>query len=86
MDDSPIGLAAYFLEKFIVGSNLSWVNDFDISDLKRKFSYTHLLDNLMYYWVTGSATTAFRIYYETFGQACWSETITVLRRVRLNLF
>ncbi|KAL3268717.1 hypothetical protein HHI36_007819 [Cryptolaemus montrouzieri] len=36
--------------------------------LKRKFKYDDLLDNIMLYWINKSATTAFRLYAETFNR------------------
>lgn len=66
--DSPVGLAAYILEKFITWSNSDWKN-LDDGGLTKKFTYTDLLDNVMLYWVTRSITTSLRIYSETLNKA-----------------
>lgn len=61
--DSPVGLAAYILEKFCTGTNSNW-RDLDDCNFSSKFTYTKLLDNVMIYWVTRSMTSAFRFYAE----------------------
>jgi pimeloyl-ACP methyl ester carboxylesterase len=58
LDDSPAGLAAWITEKF-----RSW-SDCD-GDIERSFTKDQLLDNLMVYWVTATAHSAGRLYYET---------------------
>ncbi|KAJ8985150.1 hypothetical protein NQ317_012802 [Molorchus minor] len=68
MNDSPMGIAAYILEKFVTGTNISWQLRED-GGLKEAFSYRDLLDNIMIYWLTQSATTSFRLYSETFNKA-----------------
>ncbi len=57
LDDSPAGLAAWILEKFRTWSDCD-------DDLESKFSKDQLIDNLMVYWVTKTATSAARIYFE----------------------
>jgi len=56
--DSPIGLAAWIVEKF-----RSW-SDCD-GDIERRFTKDELLTNLTIYWVTGTIASANRIYAET---------------------
>ncbi|RZC42038.1 juvenile hormone epoxide hydrolase-like protein, partial [Asbolus verrucosus] len=68
LNDSPVGLAAYILEKFSTWTNPEWKNLED-GGLTKKFTYTNLLDNIMIYWVTGSITTSVRLYSETFNKA-----------------
>ncbi|XP_057672095.1 juvenile hormone epoxide hydrolase 2-like [Diorhabda carinulata] len=68
MNESPIGLAAYILEKFTTGTNKTWQNRED-GGLLEYFTYDDLLDNIMIYWITNSATTSFRLYAETFNRA-----------------
>ncbi|KAF5292135.1 hypothetical protein FQA39_LY14090 [Lamprigera yunnana] len=65
LGDSPIGLAAYILEKFTSWTNPKWQNTED-GGLELKYTYTNLLDNIMIYWVTGSITTSMRLYSESF--------------------
>ncbi|XP_051880120.1 epoxide hydrolase 1-like isoform X2 [Pristis pectinata] len=63
LTDSPVGLAAYILEKFSSWTNLAF-RDLDDGGLDRKFSLDELLTNVMIYWVTGSITTSMRLYKE----------------------
>nr|ARE68677.1 juvenile hormone epoxide hydrolase [Epicauta chinensis] len=71
LNDSPVGLAAYILEKFITWTNPDWKNYID-GKLTERFDYTKLLDNIMIYWVTNSITTSVRLYSETFNKAHFS--------------
>ncbi|CAH0547781.1 unnamed protein product [Brassicogethes aeneus] len=67
LNDSPVGLAAYILEKYSTLTNFtnkSLIN----GGLKDCYSYEDLLDNIMIYWWTGSITTSMRIYAETFNK------------------
>lgn len=57
LNDSPVGLAAWIVEKF-----RAWC-DCD-GNIESKFSKDDLLTNVMIYWVTGTATSSTRIYYE----------------------
>ena len=56
LDDSPLGLAGWILEKFH-----AW------SDVREgmPISTDRLIDNLMMYWLTGTGTSAARLYYES---------------------
>jgi len=69
LGDSPAGLAAYILEKFSTGTNMSHRSLPD-GGLTNKFTLETLLDNVMIYWVTSSITTSQRLYSEfyTFKQ------------------
>ena len=57
LDDSPAGLAAWIVEKFRTWSDCA-------GDVERSFTKDQLIDNLMLYWVTGTAHSAGRMYYE----------------------
>jgi microsomal epoxide hydrolase len=57
LTDSPAGLAAWIVEKFH-----AWC-DCD-GDIERKFSKDDLLTNITIYWVTETAASSMRIYYE----------------------
>ena len=57
LNDSPVGLAAWILEKF-----RSWSDSG--GNLESRFSKDELLTNLTIYWVTGTAPSSVRIYYE----------------------
>lgn len=58
LNDSPAGLAAWIVEKF-----LAWC-DCD-GDIEKKFTKDELLTNVMIYWATATATSSARIYYES---------------------
>lgn len=68
MNDSPVGLVAYLLEKYTTYTNRNWKSRVD-GGLKEKYSYTDLLDNIMIYWLGGSITTSMRLYAESFNKA-----------------
>lgn len=69
--DSPVGLAAYILEKFSTWTNKTYKYLPD-GGIEKKFGLTDLLDNVMIYWVTDSITTSMRLYSETFSSAQFS--------------
>ncbi|MGH8999471.1 MAG: alpha/beta fold hydrolase, partial [Acidimicrobiia bacterium] len=56
LTDSPVGLAAWMVEKF-----RSW-SDCD-GDVERRFPPDVLLTNVMIYWVTGAIGSSFWPYY-----------------------
>ena len=60
--DSPAGQAAWILEKF-----WAWT-DCD-GHPENVLTRDELLDNVMMYWATNSATSSARIYWESFGRA-----------------
>jgi epoxide hydrolase len=59
--DSPSGQAAWILEKF-----WAWT-DCD-GHPENVLNRDELLDNVMFYWATNSATSSARIYWESFGK------------------
>lgn len=56
LDDSPLGLAGWILEKFH-----AWCDIRDGMPIRTD----RLIDNLMFYWLTGTATSAARLYCES---------------------
>jgi pimeloyl-ACP methyl ester carboxylesterase len=58
LNDSPAGLAAWFLEKFRAWSDCG-------GDVWSRFTPDQLLTNLTLYWVTETAGSAARLYQET---------------------
>lgn len=54
--DSPVGLAA-------------WIYDYNNGEPQRRLNRDDVLDNITLYWLTNSATSAARIYWETAGQS-----------------
>ena len=59
LNDSPVGLAAWIVDKF-----WAW-SDHD-GNLENSFTKDELLTNVMIYWVTETMPSSVRIYYETF--------------------
>jgi pimeloyl-ACP methyl ester carboxylesterase len=57
LEDSPVGLCAWIIEKFRAWSDCG-------GDLERSFTRDRLLDNITLYWVTGTAASSCRIYWE----------------------
>ena len=57
LSDSPAGLAAWIVEKF-----RTW-SDSD-GDVEKRFTKDELLTNVTIYWVTGTAASSARIYFE----------------------
>lgn len=55
LEDSPAGLAAWVVEKF---------REWSDADIREAFTMDRLLDNITAYWVTGTATSSLRIYWE----------------------
>nr|XP_020481830.2 epoxide hydrolase 1-like [Labrus bergylta]XP_029131605.1 epoxide hydrolase 1-like [Labrus bergylta] len=62
-NDSPVGLAAYILEKFSTWTDMR-NRDLQDGGLERKFSLDDLLTNVMIYWTTGSIVSSMRFYKE----------------------
>lgn len=56
LDDSPVGLAGWILEKFHAWCDIT---------AGMPISTDRLIDNLMMYWLTGTATSAARLYCES---------------------
>jgi pimeloyl-ACP methyl ester carboxylesterase len=54
--DSPVGLAA-------------WIFDYNNGEPERRLGRDDVLDNITLYWLTNSATSAARLYWETAGQS-----------------
>lgn len=65
LNDSPIGLAAYFLEKFSTWTNRNWrsLPNGGLDNLNK----VELIDHIMLYWLTKSITTSMRLYSEHFN-------------------
>jgi microsomal epoxide hydrolase len=56
LTDSPVGLAAWIVEKFRAWSDCE-------GDVERRFDKDTLLTNVMLYWVTGAINSSFWPYY-----------------------
>jgi pimeloyl-ACP methyl ester carboxylesterase len=57
LNDSPVGLAAWIIEKFRTWSDSK-------GDIESRFSKDELLTNIMIYWVTETGPSSARIYFE----------------------
>jgi pimeloyl-ACP methyl ester carboxylesterase len=57
LQDSPVGLAAWIVEKFRAWSDSG-------GNVESRFTKDELLTNLMVYWVTGTAPASIRMYYD----------------------
>ena len=64
LNNDPVGLAAYILEKFSGATNYSHV-DLEDGGLTHSFTYDQLINNVMIYWLSSSITTSARIYKES---------------------
>ncbi|XP_028405820.1 epoxide hydrolase 1-like [Dendronephthya gigantea] len=62
LNDSPLGLANYILEKFFTWSGCKGHQNF--SCLESKFTKDELITNIMLYWLTESMPSAMRLYRE----------------------
>ncbi|MEE8421147.1 MAG: epoxide hydrolase family protein [Dehalococcoidia bacterium] len=62
LNDSPVGLLAWILEKF-----WAWSDHGD--DLWETFDRDDVLANVTLYWLTGTALSSARIYYEAFHES-----------------
>lgn len=58
LNDSPVGLAAWIMEKFRTWSDCA-------GDVESIFSRDALLTNIMIYWITQSMPSSTRLYYES---------------------
>ncbi|KAM6992683.1 epoxide hydrolase 1 [Tautogolabrus adspersus] len=67
LNDSPVGLASYILEKFSTWTSRDFRNLED-GGLTRKFSLDDLLTNVMIYWTSGCIISSMRFYKENFSQ------------------
>ena len=58
LNDSPVGLAAWIVEKYRTWSDCG-------GDVEKKFTKDDLLTTITIYWVTESISSSTRLYYET---------------------
>ncbi|XP_010640727.1 epoxide hydrolase 1 [Fukomys damarensis] len=72
LNDSPVGLAAYILEKFSTWTSAEF-RDLEDGGLERKFSLDDLLTNIMLYWTTGTITSSQRYYKENLGHGLMTQ-------------
>jgi len=77
--DSPVGQAAWILEKF-----WRWT-DCD-GHPENALTRDEMLDNIMLYWLSNTATSSARIYWESFGKPFLDETGPVKLPTGCSLF
>ncbi|XP_071958109.1 epoxide hydrolase 1-like isoform X2 [Antedon mediterranea] len=68
LNNSPIGLAAYILEKFSTWTDPKG-RDMDDGGIDKYWTLDELLTNIMLYWMTGSITPSMRFYKENIANA-----------------
>lgn len=71
VNDSPVGLAAWIVEKFRTWSDCA-------GDVETRFTKDEMLTNLTIYWATETINSSFRLYYDATnaGALTWiSETV-----------
>jgi len=87
LDQHPVSLAAYFLEKFSTGTNIKNTNKPDGGLLSKDFPIPidDILDNICIYWFTNSGTTSARIYAENGKKVFGSTTDLIPVRVPAGL-
>jgi microsomal epoxide hydrolase len=73
LDDSPAGLAAWIVEKFRTWSDCD-------GDIEQSFTKNQLIDNLMMYWLTATAHSSARMYYE-FDKGLKSGTLDLFSKL-----
>ncbi|XP_068210084.1 epoxide hydrolase 1-like [Palaemon carinicauda] len=80
LNQSPVGLAAYILEKFSTWTHKENPHLPDGGLLQEDFplSLDQMLDNICVYWFTGTITSSMRYYAENSGQA---ETLDIMDRI-----
>ena len=61
LNDSPVGLAGWMIEKFHAWSDCH-------GEIESVFTKDELLTNVMIYWVTQTINASTRLYYETYHQ------------------
>jgi len=84
LNTSPLGLAAYIVEKFAtfdMGENVA----FPDGRLHERFTLDELIDNVMIYWWTGSITSSMRFYKENIGRAVNQPVIQALLSVPIKV-
>jgi pimeloyl-ACP methyl ester carboxylesterase len=70
LTDSPAGQAAWILEKFWAWTDCE-------GHPENILTKDELLDNVMLYWVTASAASSARLYWESFGPRTSAKTVTI---------
>ena len=67
--DSPMGQAAWIIEKFYEWTDCATGDAALGKHPENAISRDELLDNVMFYWLTGSGASSARLYWESFNRA-----------------
>jgi hypothetical protein len=73
LNNSPVGLAAYMIEKYFTWTNMAYRHRYDGGMTKMTFGLSDMLDQVMLYWATGSITSSMRLYAEAFNKKYTAE-------------
>ncbi|CAH2098430.1 unnamed protein product [Euphydryas editha] len=73
LQDSPLGLGVYIIEKYLLFTNPA--NKYTLDGGLNAFNNTDLLDNVLMYWSTGSITTSLRLFKEFINNYEMEETL-----------
>ncbi|KAL3151609.1 hypothetical protein ABBQ38_012601 [Trebouxia sp. C0009 RCD-2024] len=76
LNDSPVGLLAYIVEKFRSWSDCR-------GDLESRFSKDDVLMDISLYWFNKNITSSFRVYYESMGPHAKDKHLTSGKRVEV---
>ncbi|XP_077990778.1 epoxide hydrolase 1-like [Glandiceps talaboti] len=68
LTDSPVGLAAYLIEKFSTWTDQANL-DLEDGGLQNYFTLDELLTNVMIYWINGNIASSCRLYKESLPKA-----------------
>lgn len=74
LNDSPVGLAAWIIEKFNAWSD-------NKGNIENSFTKDELLTNIMIYWITQTINTSIRTYAEN-GRAAWTGGLKADQKVQ----
>lgn len=80
LEHNPAGLAAYILEKFSTGTNKDYREQMD-GGFDADFTREELIDNIMFYYMSGCMTTAVRIYKENLNP----QSMKIMSRVAVTV-
>jgi pimeloyl-ACP methyl ester carboxylesterase len=75
LSDSPLGLAAYLMEKYKSWSDGAVDGNEQGEENSNQFSVDDMLTHIMIYWSTNSIASSLRLYYETKKNGLWQAPI-----------
>ena len=72
LNDSPVGLAAWLVEKFRSWSDCQ-------GEVESRFTKDELLTNIMLYWATGTIGSSFQFYYDAMNAGAMTWIVEMLK-------